>query len=198
MSLPLTSRKLDLVYFIYFIQHAIVTVLIDSTVVIPREYQLPIQQFLSDFHIESNKDILLLQKPIWLQSYIWLELLFQLPLFIIGPYYLLKGIKIKTSNNPFISILTFHFFFFLLLIDNKNIYIPMLIYAVEASTTTFACLIEVLFLNQLTLSEKSNLAALYAPILAVGLLMLVDMAVRIGSWIPKPISKESVKNKKEK
>lgn len=87
----LSSRKADLLYFVYFVQHAVVTVLIDSTVIIPPKHQFGIQSTLANFHIESNKDLLLLARPVWLQSYIWLEILFQLPLFLIGPYFLYKG-----------------------------------------------------------------------------------------------------------
>lgn len=61
----------------------------------------------------------------------------------------------------------------------------MLIYAVEAATTTFACMVEAFALGELTLAEKLNLQCLYAPILLVSLGMTVDMFARISKWVPR-------------
>lgn len=158
MASKRVNRILDWVYIVYFVQHIVVTVLIDSTIVIPEHLQFPIQTFLGKYHIETNKDYLLLNPPAWLQSYVWIELIVQLPFFFAGAYYLY--------------------------LDNKKIYVPSLIYGVEAAITTVGCLAEVVTTDAINTKEKINLSMLYAPILIMTLLMAVDMSFRLLKFIP--------------
>lgn len=63
----------------------------------------------------------------------------------------------------------------------------MLIYAVEASITTFACLAEISFLkndtNSLTNSQVLGLVGMYLPILVVTLVMCIDIYGRLNRLI---------------
>ncbi|CAN6663828.1 hypothetical protein TRVA0_035S00958 [Trichomonascus vanleenenianus] len=167
MGKPIIQRKLDLAYAIYFVIHIVVTLLIDSTIAIPREYLFDIQKHLGDFHIASNKDLLVESRPIWLQSFVWVELLFQTPFFLIATYGLIK--------------------------DCKKTYILILIYAVEAAITTFGCLAEVLYLDGLSPSERTNLFLLYLPTCIIPLAMGLDIAKRIASLIGTAAQAEKVK-----
>lgn len=75
----------------FSITHIIISVLIDSTVVIPQQYQLDIQKQISEYHVTTNNDILLLNAPAWLKAFVWLELIFQVPFFLVAAIGLIMG-----------------------------------------------------------------------------------------------------------
>lgn len=85
------KTKTDTFYFLYFLLHIPITVLIDSALAIPKEYQLNIQKSLLEFHIGQNKDFLLANPPSWLTVFGWIELVLQLPFFFIGAAALFKS-----------------------------------------------------------------------------------------------------------
>lgn len=68
-------------------------------------------------------------------------------------------------------------------LGNKRIYIPTLIYGVEAATTTFACLVELFYLD-VPQSDLNKLVGFYLPTLVIPLVLAVDMTCRISDWIP--------------
>ena len=162
-------------------QHIVVTLLIDSTIALPVTYQTSLQHRLGRFHIESNNDLLVANPPPWLVAYVWLELLFQLPFFFFGAYYFLKG---EIFLNIFILSLINY------LLDNKKVYIPSLIYGVEAATTTFACLVELFYLD-VSQSDLIKLVSFYLPTLVVPVLLSWDMFNRISKWVPSEKTKAS-------
>lgn len=73
--------------------------------------------------------------------------------------------------------------------DNKKIYIPSLIYAVEAATTTFACLVELFYLDVPT-NDRVRLVSFYLPTFVIPALMAWDMVSRISAWMPSPEKKK--------
>lgn len=66
-------------YYYYFLLHIPITLLIDSSVVVPPEYH-PASK-LVEWHIAQNNDFLLWEKPNWLYWFVVIELVVQLPLF---------------------------------------------------------------------------------------------------------------------
>lgn len=84
------ETKADTFYFVYCLLHVPITVLIDSSLAIPREYQPQMQQMIIKFHVSTNKDFLLQSPPVWLVVFGWIELVFQLPFFFIAAYALYK------------------------------------------------------------------------------------------------------------
>jgi hypothetical protein len=84
------ETKADTFYFIYCLIHIPITILIDSGLTIPHEYQPEIQKRIISFHISQNKDFLLQSPPTWLVLFGWIEVLFQLPLFFLAAYALYK------------------------------------------------------------------------------------------------------------
>lgn len=150
------NRKLDLVYVLYFVQHIVITILIDCTIVIPEQYLFEIQSKLGRFHVESNNDLLVANARPWLKGFVWVEVLIQLPFFFYGAYQFYKG--------------------------SKKVYIPTLVYAVEAAVTTFACLVELFYID---VDQKTfiSLFLMYLPIFVIPSLMVLDMSVRLGSFI---------------
>lgn len=61
----------------------------------------------------------------------------------------------------------------------------MIMYGVEASVTTFACLVESLCLDQLSQSAKTNLFFIYLPTCVLPLLIALDYYGRVLKWVPK-------------
>lgn len=86
-----SATKTDTFYFLYFLLHIPITVLIDSALAIPPKYQLDIQKTILEFHISENKDFLLARPPSWLRVFGWIELVLQLPLFFVGAVCLYKS-----------------------------------------------------------------------------------------------------------
>lgn len=137
--------------------HALITIAIDAAIAIPDAYLFDFQKSLIGYHIRQNNDLLVLAKPAWLQAFVWLEILFQLPLFIIAPVALWR--------------------------DVKSLYPIMLIYGIEASVTTYACLAETLYL-ELSQPAKMTLFFVYLPTCVLPLFIAIDYYRRILTWIP--------------
>lgn len=150
------SRKIDWFYFWYFVIHVPITVLIDSCLIIPKDWQFPIQKTLVLFHIAANNDFLLDTLPLWLQVFGLVELVFQLPLFIYAAF--------KLYHNA------------------KSIYPWLIIYGFNASFTTLVCLVYVIAEGEahgLTPTEVYGLFGLYLPYFLIPLFMLIDSMKRV-------------------
>ncbi|THH08545.1 hypothetical protein EW145_g2648 [Phellinidium pouzarii] len=100
---------------------------------------------------------------VWFKSFLVLEAVFQLPVFIIG----MRG----------------------LWRDSRALYPLLLVYAASTTTTTLPCLTTVLFAPSapttgptlaLTPEQRALLLASYYPFFVVPLVMCIDMAVRLG------------------
>lgn len=149
------KQYLDKFYYWYFIVHIPITLLIDSTIVIPDEYQLWIQKLIVSFHIETNKDILLIESPLWFKVFGLFELVVQLPIFVIGSIFL--------RNR------------------DERITPVMMIYGFNAFFTTLVCLIWVIAEGDnfgLTRAEIYNLVLIYVPYLIIPLVMMIDNLIR--------------------
>lgn len=149
--------KRDQFYFWYLIIHIPITILIDSCIIVPEEYQLTISKFLLNFHLTTNKDFLLIELPIWFKVFGIFELLFQLPFFFIGSYFLGKGERSR-QIYPFMSLYGFNAFF-----------------------TTLVCLCYIYTNGSnkgLTYNEIINLILLYIPYLLIPCVMMIDFTIR--------------------
>lgn len=144
----------DGAYVCYFVLHIVITVLIDAAIALPEQYQLPLQKQLLAYHVRTNSDLLIVDSPVWLRSFVWLEILLQLPFFFWAAADLLRG--------------------------RKRVWPAIVAYGVEASTTTYACLAEVVFMDA-SPEIKRNLLGLYVPTLALPLVMAIDFGRRIAS-----------------
>ncbi|SGZ17274.1 BQ5605_C020g09109 [Microbotryum silenes-dioicae] len=111
----------------------------------------------------------------WFQSFIILEIIFQVPVFVLGIRGLLR--KNTTAIHPLLAI-----------------------YGASSSTTTWACLATVLNEPHLpTLNHRLTLFFTYLPFLLVPLAMTVDYTVRLtrvcrevdrGAWARQERKKE--------
>ena len=78
MAINETARK---VFLAYFITHIPATMLIDAQVVLPERVVPTFAKRLLRWHIETNDDVLMANRPRWLVGLVTCELLFQLPFF---------------------------------------------------------------------------------------------------------------------
>lgn len=142
-------------YWWYFLIHIPITIFMDLNLVVSRDYQWSMLTKLLDFHIDTNHDILLIDRPGWLQVFGAIELLFQLPLF----FYFVYQMPRPTRQH----------------------WVWMVVYGFNAALTTLVCLVYV-YQDQSRLSdpEKFKLLAIYTPYLLLPLVMMVDYAQRIS------------------
>ena len=155
--------RLDNFYFMYMVFHVPITIFVDSSLVIPPQYQLEITKSLLATHLDANKDFLLVQLPLWLKVFGAFELAFQLPLF----FYCAYAIWRQTS---------------------KSYYVWMTVYGFNAMLTTLVCMVYVWVdgeVNNLTLAEVYQLEVVYSPYLVIPLIMMVDHAWRITKLLGK-------------
>ncbi|KAK6458356.1 transmembrane protein 6/97 [Scheffersomyces xylosifermentans] len=157
--------SLDTFYLAYYILHIPITVLIDSTIVTPSSYQLDISKNILAFHIQQNRDFLLVETPLWFKLFGLVELVFQLPLFFYFSYQILR----KNTSNA-------------------NYLVLSVIYGFNAAFTTFICIGYALIEGEahgLSSAQAFQLAAVYVPYLVIPSLILLDSAWRITGLVKK-------------
>ncbi|KAK9470268.1 transmembrane protein 6/97 [Dipodascopsis tothii] len=156
-SIPLHKRPVDRFYFAYFILHVFITIVIDSGVVVPAQYRPRFQQNLLDIQILKNRDPLLADVPPWFYLFVWIEVLVQLPFFVYGAWAMYT--------------------------NYKRAYSLMLVYGVNGSLTTLACMYEIWSHKTLEMGFKLNLEWMYLPTFLIPLVMVFDMYFRLSTII---------------
>jgi hypothetical protein len=138
------NSLLKCIFLFYFISHIPITLCVDLQVLFGSHYPQSLQD-LNNWYLSTYKDHLIAEKPLWLQSFIVAELLFQLPFFFVATYGLLF---------------------------NKNwIRIPSICYGVHVATTVWPILAETILSSRNTLQEKVTLCGFYLPYLLIPLLL---------------------------
>ncbi|KAG7093985.1 hypothetical protein E1B28_007615 [Marasmius oreades] len=166
MSLPrsLTSRPLDLVYTLFFAFHIPISLLLDFNAIYPPKFTPAALTSLQMWYLEFTQDPLMVgiasgkgaTELMWFHSFIYMELLFQLPTFVLG----IRGL---TKNSP-------------------KIYPLLCLYGASTATTTLPCLLHVtqaFHANAITTAQFSILISGYVPFLVIPLTMAIDMAFRL-------------------
>jgi len=171
---PLTSRPMDLVYFMFFAMHTSATLLVDLQVIYPPDLVPSFMKQITEYYIANYNDPLIggvmgffgeTDRYVWFNTFIMMEAFFQLPVFIAGMIGLWKG--------------------------SRSIYVLLLIYAASATTTTLPCLTVILAtpitsvetaaakLVSVTPIQRTMLLTSYVPFFVVPLFMTVDMGFRV-------------------
>ncbi|BGO99394.1 putative membrane protein [Rhodotorula toruloides] len=156
----LSQRTRDWVYFGFFAVHLPATLLVDIQALFCAEALSP--TWLRTPFLFASKDDPLLQNansPLfaWFQSFIILEILLQVPVFVVG----MRGLW---KNTP-------------------TIYPLLLLYSSSSATTTLACLATVLSLPSLPPAHLTKLLASYTPFFLVPAGMAVDMLGRLAGLV---------------
>ncbi|GAA6022622.1 hypothetical protein JCM10207_003926 [Rhodosporidiobolus poonsookiae] len=152
----LSPRTRDWVYFAFLAIHIPATLIIDCQALFFAERVSP--EWLRAAFVFAAKDDPLLTNanaPLfaWFQSFIILEVLFQVPVFFAGVYGLWK-------HTP-------------------SIYPLLAVYGASSATTTFACLATVLTMPGISQPHLVKLLASYVPFLLVPLFMSIDYTARL-------------------
>jgi hypothetical protein len=87
--------------------HFFITILVDIAIAVPGEFLFSFQRAAGEYHVRENKDLLFASRPVWLQSVVWIELLFQTPFFLVAANGLWKGILLIVTMNNLILISRF-------------------------------------------------------------------------------------------
>ena len=153
MSTPLTSRKLDILYLIFFTIHIPVILLVDIVPLYPASLTPSISISLREYYIKTYRDKFFIDPPLWFWAYLGVELLGHLP----GSVWMVWG----------------------LWRDEGMTAVGLLVFGVQNSVTTLTCLVEMCGWDGYTGSERWRLGALYGPYLGVAVLMSVDAMVRL-------------------
>lgn len=150
-------------YYYYFLLHIPITLLIDSSVVIPPQYHPAAK--LVEWHIAQNNDFLLWEKPTWLYWFVVVELVCQLPLFVKFALELRTTQAEKGHEKAY------------KLGKERRLYNWLRFYGLNASLTTLICMITIWQrgyrpfspAEALTLVEKVQLLLVYLPTLLIPL-----------------------------
>jgi len=171
---PLTSRPMDLCYFIFFLVHIPATLLIDCQVIWPKQFVPKLVQAIPPLYVGMSGDPLIGgamgifgngSELAWFRSFIYLEALFQLPVFVLGACGLWR--------------------------DSPRIYSLLALYGASTCTTTLACVAMVLdtpttsaatiaqMVISITPEQRILLLSSYVPFFIIPLWIAVDMALRL-------------------
>ncbi|KAJ5728112.1 hypothetical protein N7493_004442, partial [Penicillium malachiteum] len=157
----------DYAYLVFFIIHIPIIFLIDTAPLQPSWLRTELSQQLRDFYISTYRDKFFEEPaPVWFTTFIWMELLYHVPLSI----WAIGG----------------------LLRDHPLVPVHLLIFGVQAFITSLTCLVDVWSWEDRSTDEKTQITYLYAPYVALGALMALDMIFRLH----RQLRATSVKSKR--
>ncbi|KAJ7587995.1 transmembrane protein 6/97, partial [Mycena floridula] len=153
---PLTARPLHLVYFIFFATHIPASLLIDLQALFGAPFPYLIEWYISmsgdpliSGMLRGNSDL------VWFQTFLWLEMLFQVPVFFLGMWGLLK--------------------------ENQSIYMLLVVYGASTATTTLPCIFYIVSkADKVTSFQLLTLLGSYIPFFLIPLMICVDMAYSLS------------------
>ncbi|KAH7914599.1 transmembrane protein 6/97 [Hygrophoropsis aurantiaca] len=177
MVASLTSRPLDLLYFVFFLTHIPATLLLDLQSLYPTAMIPSFIRMLPKLYTDMSSDPLVagamgylgedaMLHLVWFKTFVVVEMIFQLPTFILGLWGLWTG--------------------------SRSIYVLMLIYGASTATTTLPCLSVLLAtpvssypieVHSITPDQRLLLLSSYVPYFLIPLGMTVDMAFRISKLV---------------
>ncbi|KAI0257101.1 transmembrane protein 6/97 [Lactifluus subvellereus] len=170
----LTSRPMDLFYFIFFLMHIPTTLLVDCQAIWPKQLVPEFVQAIIPWYVRMSGDPLIggamgllanESELAWFKSFVYLEALFQLPVFVLGA----RG----------------------LWLDSQEIYGLLVLYGASTCTTTLACVVTILNtpttsaatiaqkIISITSEQRVMLLSSYIPFFLIPLYLAIDMALRL-------------------
>lgn len=160
MATSIFSRKLDLVYLLFFLIHIPVMFCeflqlssdgdrkranarsgVDLTPLYPAAFKPQFMTDLRAWYIHTYRDQFFTQPPAWFNAYMWMELAYHVPISV----WAIGG----------------------LLRDDSKVPLHLLVFAVQTAVTTATCVADYLSWSSYTNSEKIELGKLYVPYLAL-------------------------------
>ena len=152
------------IYLIYFLSHIPITLFIDSQAILPGRWFPALPVDLLGWHIETNHDFLMRTRPDWFRSLVFVEVLLQLPFFVVASRALLARTEARFRA-------------------------AFVVYGAHTATTMVPILGEIILRGGdafPTESHRWRLVAIYVPYLAVPLAIARSFAAR---WPEAPGAK---------
>jgi len=143
------GRMNSLVYYlllIYFVSHVPITLCVDLQAIFGEHYPASLKGLLT-WYVRSFGDHILEERPTWFKSFIVAEFVFQLPIFFVFIYALIR--------------------------ERNWIRIPAIIYGSHTTTTLLPILAEIWFSSRLTDSQKFGLVSVYSPYFIVPSIIVI-------------------------
>ncbi|KAH8832913.1 transmembrane protein 6/97 [Flagelloscypha sp. PMI_526] len=191
MARPLTTRPFDLVYFIFFVFHFPASLLVDFQTIAPQNLiPSPLKQLPLLYINQSNDPLIggLLgyfgdtgSSLVWFKSMIYVEMLVQVPIFVLGAWGLWR--------------------------DSKAVYPILLAYAGSTATSTLPCVTTIIDLPlvesipaigtyAVTFNQKVLLLSGYVPFFLLPLIMVIDMTIRVSKLVAVAEKAQALKKNK--
>ncbi|TKX26663.1 hypothetical protein C1H76_1195 [Elsinoe australis] len=172
MATSIFSRKVDLVYLVFFAIHLVVMLNVDLYPLWPSQLRPAYMTTLRQFYISTYRDQFFVSPPAWFNVYIYLELIYHVPLCL----WVIPAILNNDARVP----------------------IQLLIYAVVTGVTTLTCIADFMSWKAVSAAEKVELGKLYVPYLAVSVFMGVDMLARLNAVVAGSKTPVTVGGKKKR
>ncbi|KIV89862.1 hypothetical protein PV10_07230 [Exophiala mesophila] len=154
---PLSSRKLDILYLVFFMIHIPIILFVDLAYFYPPALTPSISTTLRTFYVETYADRFFISPPAWFKAFGVLEGVYHLPISI----------------------------WFLGAIWNDHSLVPLhlLIFGLETAITTLTCLIDTAEWHAYSEVQRGRIYQLYAPYLVLALLMVLDGFIKVKQQI---------------
>ncbi|EAU32874.1 predicted protein [Aspergillus terreus NIH2624] len=158
MASSLLTRKRDLLYFIFFVIHVPIIFLVDTVPLLPSWLVTDFSHTLREYYIVNYHDKFFEEAaPAWFTLFTAMELVYHAPLSV-------WAIGALWRDHPLVPA-------------------HLLVFGVQSFVTSIACLAEVWTWDDRTTSQKQTLTSLYAPYVALGGFMALDMFLRLRGQI---------------
>jgi hypothetical protein len=76
---PISSRKADIVYLIFFIINVPAMLLVDLGELYPEQFKPSLINTIKQFYVNTYQDQFFISPPLWFSAYTYLELFIHLP-----------------------------------------------------------------------------------------------------------------------
>ncbi|KAF2153291.1 hypothetical protein K461DRAFT_278118 [Myriangium duriaei CBS 260.36] len=164
------TRKVDLVYLIFFMVHLVVMFNVDLYPLYPEWLRPKYMTDLRHWYVATYADQFFVSPPAWFNTYIWLEFLYHVPLCVWSIPALLKA--------------------------DPRVPVQLLVYSVFTGVTTLTCIADFFAWTTVASQTKTQLAGLYVPYLAVSVFMGLDMVARLNAKLAGSTPPPTVGTKK--
>ncbi|KAL4892416.1 transmembrane protein 6/97 [Aspergillus ambiguus] len=154
----LLARRRDLCYFLFFVIHLPIIFLVDTVPLLPSFLVTDLSLSLRQYYIANYQDKFFEHvAPAWFSVFIAMELVYHAPLSA-------WAIRALWKDHPLVPV-------------------HLLVFGVQSFVTSLACLAEVWSWDDRSTSQKQALTSLYAPYVALGAFMALDMFWRLRGQI---------------
>ncbi|KAI2788215.1 hypothetical protein POX_e06228 [Penicillium oxalicum] len=157
-QVPLSSRKRDLAYLVFFATHLPIIFLVDTVPLQPAWFRSDLSATIREYYVATYRDKFFENPvPVWFNAFIWMELLYHVPASLWAVWGLIR--------------------------DHPLVPVHLLVFGVQAFVTSLTCLVDVWSWTDRSVAEKQQITYLYGPYVALGALMAFDMVLRLRSQL---------------